>query len=227
MPQVKKPEVRAAILRAAERLFAKRGYANTTLQAIARAARVSTANVYVYFDSKLDILYEIYAPWMRDRLARLAAELETVDDPRERLRRVLATLWRDIPAEHGGFANNIMQAISSMSPDDGYRPTLLRHMEGELEGLLAAALPPARRREIPADRLAHLVVMAFDGFIIFRKVDPARPCDDATIDMMCTLLLGKASAARAARRRRAPSTAPRKSAGHSKRATVSVPGDIR
>jgi AcrR family transcriptional regulator len=226
MPQVKKPEVRTAILRAAQRLFAQRGYANTTLQAIARAARVSTANVYVYFASKLDILYAIYAPWMQARLARLAAELESVDDPRERLARVLRTLWRDIPAEQGGFANNIMQAISSMSPEDGYRPTLLRHMEAELERLLAAALPPARRRGMPLDRLAHLVVMAFDGFIIFRHVDPARPCDDATIELMCTLLLGRES--NAAARRRALRSAPPKSARHPpKGRSVSVRGGIR
>lgn len=214
MPQVKKPEVRDAILRAAQALFARRGYANTTLQQIARAARVSTANVYVYFDSKLEILYEIYTPWMRDRLMRLEGELEPIRYPRARLRRLLAVLWREIPAAEGGFANNIMQAISSMSPADGYKPELLQWMEGQLARLLEECLP-ARRRDA-AGRLAHLAVMAFDGFIIYRHVDPTRPCDDATLDLACDLLLGSAAprGGGRAKRRRPRARARARSAAH-------------
>jgi hypothetical protein len=79
---------------------------------------------------------------------------------------------------------------------------------------------------MPLDRLAHLVVMAFDGFIIFRHVDPARPCDDETIELVCTLLLGRESAPAA--QRRALRSAPPKSARHPpKGRSVPVPGGIR
>jgi AcrR family transcriptional regulator len=218
MPQVKKPEIRVAILDAAKRRFARKGYANTTLQQIARAARVSTANVYVYFGSKLDILYEIYAPWMRDRLTRLATELRAIPDRRERLRRLLRTLWREIPAAEGGFAINIMQAISSMSREDGYKPELLDWMEGKLARLLAECLPP-RRRGVATDRLAHLLVMALDGFILYRHVDAARPCDDAMLDLVCSLVLGDplAGVKRAAPRARPRASARRRRGGHTSR----------
>ena len=56
MVQVKKPQSRAAILDAAQRLFRRQSYHTTTLAQIARAAGMSTANLYVYFDSKLKIL---------------------------------------------------------------------------------------------------------------------------------------------------------------------------
>ena len=41
------------------------------LPTIARTAGISTANVYVYFESKLDILFAVYTPWLEDRLDRL------------------------------------------------------------------------------------------------------------------------------------------------------------
>ena len=71
MVQRKKPEVREAILAAAFRLFASRGYAATMVADIAREARVSPGNVYIYFRSKLEILYEIYDPLLRARIDTL------------------------------------------------------------------------------------------------------------------------------------------------------------
>ena len=191
MGQVKKPAVRDAILRSALRLFARKGYARTRLEEVAEAAGVSTANVYVYFDSKLEILYAIYEPWMRERLGALEQAMARLADPRRKLRLLLRTLWRDMPAERNGFVNNIMQAISSATPHDRYRPTLLRWMEEHLERMLRDALPPARRKALGRARLAHLLVMAFDGFIIYHHINPQQPLDDATVEAVCSMLLGE------------------------------------
>ena len=190
MAQVKKLEVREAIQTAAFRLFSAQGYAGTTMPQIAKEAGIGTASVYVYFGSKLAILYAIYDPWIRQRLATLRADLTAVKDPTQRLRTLFRTYWRDIPAENGGFANNVIQAISTAEPDDLYRPVLLKWMEGQLGEMVLEALPKARRRRVEKSSLAHLMVMAFDGFILYHHIDPDRPCDDQTIDLMCGLLLG-------------------------------------
>lgn len=190
MAQVKKSAVRDAILTTAFRLFAEQGYAGTTMPQIAKAAGASTANLYVYFGSKLAILYAIYDPWIRRRLEALRAELAAIKDPRQRLRTLFRTYWRDIPAENGGFANNIIQAISTAEPDDLYRPNLLTWMEAQLREMVLAALPGKRRRLVRKAAFSHLMVMAFDGYILYHHIDPGRPCDDQTIDLMCGLLLG-------------------------------------
>ena len=57
MAQVKKAAVLEAIKAAAFELFAQQGYGATSMPGIARAAGISTANVYVYFGSKLAVLY--------------------------------------------------------------------------------------------------------------------------------------------------------------------------
>lgn len=191
MAQVKKEAVREAILRAALRRFSRVGYARTTLEDIAGGAGVSRANVYVYFRSKLEILYAIYDPWMRQRLEQLEARMRAERSARKKLKLMLRTLWRDMPAERNGFVNNIMQAISSVTRRDLYKPTLLAWMEARLEAMLRDALPPARRRTLADARLAHLLVMAFDGFIIYRHVNPRAPVDDATLEVVCAMLLGE------------------------------------
>ena len=40
---------------------------------IAQEAGVSPGNVYIYFQSKLEILYAIYDPWLRARIESLEA----------------------------------------------------------------------------------------------------------------------------------------------------------
>src|SRR5271155_227040 len=68
VPQVKKSDKRSAILAAAFDLFSRRGYGATTMADIARAANTTVANLYVYFPSKLVILYEVYNPWLANQI---------------------------------------------------------------------------------------------------------------------------------------------------------------
>ncbi len=191
MVQHKKPAVREAILEGAFELFSRQGYAATTLAAIARAADVSQGNVYIYFGSKLEILYALYDPWLRERVERLELELAKIRSPRNRLKRLLVALWRDIPAEENGFLNNIMQAITLTDPEEGYRSTLVQWLEDRLEAILVGALPEARRAGLERARLAHVVIMAFDGFAIHRHLHPEQnPIDDTTIAAIVDMLLG-------------------------------------
>jgi AcrR family transcriptional regulator len=191
MVQRKKPEIRDAILAAAFRLFSARGYAATMIADIAREAGVSPGNVYIYFRSKLEILYAIYDPWLRARIDLLERQLAGVRSPRTRIRQLLTALWREIPAEENGFLNNVMQAISASGPAEGYRSTLVRWLERRITSMINEALPQPRRARVAHVRLAHVLVMAFDGFAIDYHLHPRRPgIDDRTIDFMTDMLLG-------------------------------------
>jgi AcrR family transcriptional regulator len=193
--QVKKAAVREAILTAAFKLFSERGYNASTLSQIAVAAGISTANLYVYFPSKLDILYAIYDPWLRARLERLEAQVAAIASPRERVRHIFAALWREIPAEANGFANNIMQALSGASPDDVYDPGLLHWSQRTVARMIADALPSERRDAIDVETLAHVMFMAFDGYAMNLHLQPGERCTDAAIELFCDLLLGGRSEA--------------------------------
>lgn len=59
MAQYLKHEVRDRILDAAQHVFARQGYAASTMRMIARQAGISTGNVYRYFDSKETLFAEV------------------------------------------------------------------------------------------------------------------------------------------------------------------------
>nr|WP_062341290.1 TetR/AcrR family transcriptional regulator [Herbidospora sakaeratensis] len=67
--------VRQRLLSAATRLFAEKGFESTSVQEIVAAAGVTKGAMYHYFDSKDDLLHEIYGRVLRmqmDRLQRFA-----------------------------------------------------------------------------------------------------------------------------------------------------------
>lgn len=89
-------EHRRSILLAARRLFTERGYAGTTLEAIAEAARVSPKTVVAKFGAKRSILAEVLDPAGLDsRHAVVIEQLRAAHDPRARLA-LVARLTRDV-----------------------------------------------------------------------------------------------------------------------------------
>lgn len=79
---------REAILKAATQVFARRGYFQSQVADVARAAGVAAGTVYLYFRSKDDLLVTIFERTMRDTLAEGTAAMAGVTDSRERLRRI-------------------------------------------------------------------------------------------------------------------------------------------
>lgn len=190
MAQIKKEGVRDAILEAAFRLFSERGYVDTSIPAIAREAGISTANVYVYFKSKLEVLYTIYEPWLTERLDKLDRTLQRVDDPRERFQRLLTVLWRDLPRESNGFANNVMQALSTTSGED-YSPHLREMFQARVATWVESCL------SIPASQsqqLAGVLLMALDGYAMNAHLRNGVACDVKTLRLLGDMLAGRVSA---------------------------------
>jgi TetR/AcrR family transcriptional regulator, fatty acid metabolism regulator protein len=79
---------RDALLRAAIDVFASRGFFNAQVADVARAAGVAAGTVYLYFDSKDDLLISIFERTMREAIAEGRAAVAPVRDPIEQLRTV-------------------------------------------------------------------------------------------------------------------------------------------
>lgn len=79
---------REAILRAATRVFARNGYFSSKVADIARAAGVADGTVYLYFKSKEEILHSIFDRSMESAIKEARQQVETISDPREKLRRI-------------------------------------------------------------------------------------------------------------------------------------------
>jgi TetR/AcrR family transcriptional regulator, fatty acid metabolism regulator protein len=79
---------REAILRSAIKVFANKGFFNSKVADIAGEAGIADGTVYLYFKSKDDILHSIFDRAMAEFIAEGKKELEGIDRPDERLRRI-------------------------------------------------------------------------------------------------------------------------------------------
>lgn len=189
MAQVKKEEVREAILAAAFDLFCRKGYTATTMSEIARAAGMTVANLYVYFDSKLLIFYEIYTPWLLARVDTLRESALKFPTPRIRLRRIIVGLWGDIPAADHSFANAMIEALASAPMGTPKPNNLLEQCEIAITDLILGCLPPERTQLASNRLLSHILWMAFDGFAINSRIGDTRDLE-AIATLMTDMILG-------------------------------------
>jgi AcrR family transcriptional regulator len=189
--QFKKKQVRQAILDSAYDLFSERGYHSTTLQDVAEYAGVGVSSLYSYFPSKLHLLYAVFEPWYKDAFEQLEKRVLRLKLPRERLRAVLLGLWRDLPSANIGLTNSLMEALASADPKQKKPIPLLMWTEQRLSKLLTHALSANGIGRVDQDALSTLFIMAYDGFVINRRLNDLRDIERLS-DAMCDILLGPA-----------------------------------
>ena len=82
--------VRDKVVRAAVRLFAEKGFEATTVREIVEEAGVTKGGLYHYFESKDDLLFEIYTAMLRMQTRRMVTIAESDLPLPERLHAIIA-----------------------------------------------------------------------------------------------------------------------------------------
>lgn len=157
---------RDAILAAATRVFAKKGYAKTTISDIAAEAGLSHGLVYHYFASKAAVFGAIADQMM----ARVDREME--DDGTRAIERIAASLERhraklEQPVDEHRV---IMQAMLHGSMPEEVKERLQAHFAGVF-AQVQALIEEAQRdgdlvADLPADELAAALVCMVRGMAI-------------------------------------------------------------
>jgi AcrR family transcriptional regulator len=136
---------REQILAVATELFARHGFAVTSLDDIARVIGFTKPAIYYWFDSKDAILFEIHDRIVRDAVSRVRAIRASGDPPHVQLRRVLAehvkTLLDNVDAntvfEREGHMLSDEHRASIRRRDQAYERTLREiYAEGIADGAL-------------------------------------------------------------------------------------------
>ncbi|WP_029290414.1 TetR/AcrR family transcriptional regulator [Cellulomonas sp. HZM] len=137
------------------RLFRERGYATTTMRAIAQEAGVATGLANYYFPSKDHLVQELYVEVNRDHAVRAARVLERGGDLTTRLRGVLHA-GLDAFAEYHGFGSEFVtvairpgSAASPFSTESDEARTTSRAVLDELVAGADPAVPDHLRAELP------------------------------------------------------------------------------
>lgn len=159
-------ETRRAILASAYHLFLDRGYAATSIRAIATAAHVSDQTVYTTFGDKPSLLFEVgvavlsgelgaESPDTRDYVAEILAE----DDVDRRL--ALAAAWERSVWERGmlRFESMLLDAAATDSRAAEVAAAAWKQKYEQNRELFAAIFPPAWRN--PGDDFDELYDLFF------------------------------------------------------------------
>src|ERR1044071_8448261 len=109
-------QTRQLILDTALRLFRERGYAETTMRAIAREAGVSVGNAYYYFDSKEHLIQGFYESLVAAHLELARPALAGERELAVRLR-IAARTYMELVTPYHAFASGFFQnAADPTSP---------------------------------------------------------------------------------------------------------------
>ncbi|WP_457574615.1 TetR/AcrR family transcriptional regulator [Desulfolithobacter sp.] len=73
------------IIRAATKVFAKKGFFNARISDIAKEAKVADGTIYLYFNNKFDILISVFEQEIGRLVDQMTALLVKEDDPRRML----------------------------------------------------------------------------------------------------------------------------------------------
>ena len=104
---------KAAIAKIAAESFSKKGYAETSMEDIAAAAKLSKGGIYHYFSSKTDVLYFITENFMDLVLNGLEEELKGVSDGLEKVKLVIKRHVELYP-KHIAEAKTLINAVHNL-----------------------------------------------------------------------------------------------------------------
>jgi AcrR family transcriptional regulator len=169
-------ERRLTLLKAAFREVAEKGFADVTLDDIARRAGVSKGVTLYYFSSKEDLFRRLFG-WLVDSIhARMREAVSERSDPVEKLRALVAITFPS-PSKNRAFFRAFVDFCGLAARREGFREVTERFYRGcrEIDG---AIVEDGIRRGIFARReaasAASTVRAIFDGLMMqwLAEADP-------------------------------------------------------
>lgn len=154
---------RGSILAAAERLFAEKGTERTTMDDIAREAEYSKATLYVYFQSKEEIITAILLSGMVLLKKKVHEAIESQSDWHQAYDAVCRTIVRFYEENPTAYdaATGMLPLVQKLGDAQKGMADILR-VSGEIDGELAAFLARGAQEGAVRTRLAPLeAVMLF------------------------------------------------------------------
>jgi TetR/AcrR family fatty acid metabolism transcriptional regulator len=159
---------RLTLYKAAFREVAEKGFADVTLDDIARRAGVSKGITLYYFSSKEDLLRRLFG-WLVDSIhARMREAVEVSSDPVERVRALVAITFPS-PSKNRAFFRAFVDFCGLAARREGFREVTSRFYRGcrEIDGAIIA---DGVRRGIfvrrEAESTASTVRAIFDGLMM-------------------------------------------------------------
>ena len=159
---------RLALVKAAFREVAEKGFAEVTLDDIARRAGVSKGVTLYYFSSKEDLLRRLFA-WLVDSIhARMRDAVSSAATPAEKIHELVAITFPS-PSKNRAFFRTFVDFSGLAARRDAFRDVMERFYRGCREIDVEIVHEGMRRGDFAvtdADAAASTVRAIFDGLMM-------------------------------------------------------------
>lgn len=153
-------ETREALIAAARKLFAAKGYAGVGTEEIVRAARVTRGALYHHFANKQDLFRVVYERVEQELMERVGAAAGTADGPIGELRAGARAFLE--ACEDPAVQRIALLDAPSVLGWEQWREIGMRYAFGMVEAVLQAAIDAGTIEPQPVRPLSHLVLGAVD-----------------------------------------------------------------
>jgi AcrR family transcriptional regulator len=159
----------AEILQAARQVFARHGFADTSMEEIAQAAGLAKGTLYLYYPSKRDLYRAALRAGLTDLCDTLAHAIAAPTSLAERIQAYVSTKVRYFDEHHDFFRIYLAefgQAACGVA-DPGFRDLSLRQSK-LLEDAIRTAIKAGEMDAVTAEPAAHAISDLTRGVILRR-----------------------------------------------------------
>jgi len=158
---------RSKIIRAAQKVFAQKGFYEATISDVAREAGISDATIYEYFTSKEELLFSIPGETARDALKNMKNILDHIIDTPNKIHAIIyafLSFYRDNP-DYASIAMLILKQNNNFLETQVYQD--IRQLArliyeviqcGMDQGELRKDIDPLVVRSVILGSIEHLVI---------------------------------------------------------------------
>ena len=183
---------RKQILSAARRVFAKRGFHESTLVEIAREAQLGKATLYWYFAGKAKLFVAVFEDAINEQLLTVEQAIKDTEDCRSRLEAIARGQLRH-------FAKNQYLLRIPGSEADFPREELRRNIRSFmmrrygvytelLEGIFASGIEQGEIRDIDVGRMAHVFIAVLHSIAVYWHLHGVRPKPEEEARQVCDIV---------------------------------------
>jgi AcrR family transcriptional regulator len=147
---------RAALVGAAEELFAERGYAETATEAVVKTAGVTRGALYHHFTDKADLFRAVYERLEQRMIARVEGAVAGLTDPIEVLKRG-ADAFLDACMEPAVQRIVLLEGPTVLGWET-WRQIDMAYGLGMMTAVLDLAMQTGAIRAAPVEALAHILL---------------------------------------------------------------------
>jgi AcrR family transcriptional regulator len=180
----------AAILNAAAKCFARKGFSATTLAEIGKELGLRKSIVHYYFASKAALIHEVQSYTYHKYLDRVKEALagSTESSPQGRAIEALRSLWEARGQANVGLNIEVWSASRNDAELKRRAAALLSEKRKLISDGITSALGEDRAKQINVDALATLILSVLDGLSVAGYVEGEKARTDEAYRLFLYLL---------------------------------------